>query len=134
LVGTVYQSPNSTHENNKKLIAAIQSLQQAHYSHILIMGDFNYLHINWESLTVRTGATSDSQSFIDAIQDALLTQHITSPTRYRFGQHPSTLDVIFTMDPNTINKLTHLAPLGQGDYESLVCMVIRLLQQAIAFE
>ena len=74
----------------------------------LIMGDFNYLHINWESLTVRTGVTSDSHSFIDTIQDALLMQNVTSPTMYRFGQHPSTLDLIFPINPNAINKITHL--------------------------
>ena len=76
--------------NIKKLLAAIQSIQQNHYSYLLIMGDFNFPYINWDYLATETGTTSVSQLVLDAIQDGFLTQQVISPTRYRCTQNPST--------------------------------------------
>jgi endonuclease/exonuclease/phosphatase family metal-dependent hydrolase len=48
LVGCIYKSPNSDKENlsllNKMIIKASQMKQ---FSHLLIMGDFNYPKLDW---------------------------------------------------------------------------------------
>ena len=48
--------------------------------------------------------------FIDVIQDEFWTQHITEPTRYRFGQTPSLLDL------EIITNVTYTEPLGKSDH------------------
>jgi hypothetical protein len=37
-------------------------------------------------------------------------------TRFREGQKPSTLDLIFTNEQNVVDDLKHLAPLGSSDH------------------
>ena len=83
------------------------------------MGDFNFPHINWDSLCVFDGASSITQLFLDAVQDAFLTQHVFQPTRHRIGQVSSILYLIFTHGPYSVNNVIHLAPLGHSDHESL---------------
>jgi len=41
-----------------------------------------------------------------------LTQHIADNTHFRHGQQPVLLDLIFTSDPNVIDDVTRLSPLG----------------------
>jgi hypothetical protein len=49
LVGLVYISPaNRTSEYSGKLCSLISEATNKGYSHILIMGDFNYPEIDWE--------------------------------------------------------------------------------------
>ena len=43
----VYRSPNSTHENNEKLLDLLKDIKNP----ALILGDFNYPGINWECLS-----------------------------------------------------------------------------------
>jgi hypothetical protein len=50
LVGLVYRSPsNRTSEYNDKLCSLISEATSKGYSHILIMGNFNYPYIVWEN-------------------------------------------------------------------------------------
>ena len=45
LVGTVYRSPNSPHENNTRLNDLIQEMEKKKYQHTITMVDFNYLNV-----------------------------------------------------------------------------------------
>ena len=58
-------------------------------------------------------------------QDALLTQHSLKPTRHRPGQKSSTLDLVFTSDPDIIQDLSQPSPIGCSDHiclhSSFVC-------------
>ena len=47
LIGCIYRSPNSSDTNNEKLCQLIGKVNEANASHILMMGEFNYPHINW---------------------------------------------------------------------------------------
>jgi hypothetical protein len=50
LVGLVYRSPsNRTSENSDNMCSLISEATNKGYSHILIMGDFNYPDIDWEN-------------------------------------------------------------------------------------
>ena len=48
LVGVVYRAPSSSNVNNQKLLSIIGRLHElVNFTHLLIMGDFNFPAINW---------------------------------------------------------------------------------------
>ena len=53
IVGCAYKSPSSKQENLDELKSLMRNVSQMdkEYSHILIMGDFNYPKINWKQWT-----------------------------------------------------------------------------------
>ena len=61
LVGVCYRAPNSNEDNNSKLNEMLMQTQQAQVSNILVMGDFNYPQIDWESGNVE-GPEASSQA------------------------------------------------------------------------
>ncbi len=44
------------------------------------------------------------------------TQAIKSPTRFREGNNPSLLDLVFTKYPDDVSSVQMLAPLGKSDH------------------
>jgi hypothetical protein len=85
LVGLVYRSPsNRTSEYNDKLCSLISEANSKGYSHILIMGDFNYPYIVWENWNTKGDNTNSHEyKFVETIQDNFLHQHKRKPTRWR---------------------------------------------------
>ena len=64
-VGLVYRSPNISMEENEKIHNAIKEVSKWD---CIIMGDFNYGHIQWTSLK-STGR--EDQEFLNLVQDFL---------------------------------------------------------------
>ena len=62
LVGCIYRSESGTIENNNNLRVLIREAVSKTYSHILLMGDFNYPDINWNNWTTKSENT-ESQEF-----------------------------------------------------------------------
>ena len=54
LVGCLYRSESGTEDNNSNLRKLIREATAMSYSHILLMGDFNYPDINWKNWTSKT--------------------------------------------------------------------------------
>ena len=119
LVGCIYRSPNSTNENNDKLNELMIAASNTDASHVLIMGDFNFPEINWEANMSQTTEHHRASKFLESTCDAFLYQHVTSPTRYREGQNPSTLDLIFTNEEGMVMDLWELGKLGNSDHVTL---------------
>ena len=73
----VHRSPsNRTSENSDNLCSLISEATNKGYSHILIMGDFNYLDIDWENWNTKGDNTNSHEyTFIETIQDNFLYQH-----------------------------------------------------------
>ena len=93
------------------------------YSHISIVGDFNYKNINWSNHSApRTASDLETPEslFLDSINDCFLTQHVTQHTRARGTDEPSLLDLVITNDPGMIDTISHHAPLGKSDHASLI--------------
>ena len=86
------------------------------YSHILIMGDFNFKNIDWENMTTQVGEQQPEFQFIEKIKDLFLFQHVKEATRYRVGQEPSLLDLIFTNEEDMIQELSYNPGLGKSDH------------------
>ncbi len=114
-VGCLYRSPNSTAENNQSLNASIRDMYTRQPSHFLLCGDFNFTHIDWDSVSARENDIPSTE-FLDAIQDCFLYQHIAQNTRIRGNDQPSMLDLLFTNEENMVSDLRHLAPLGKSDH------------------
>ena len=53
-----------------------------------------------------------------------LFQHVTKPTRYRLGDTPSLLDLVFISELDMISNITYSPPLGNSDH---VCINFELV-------
>jgi len=63
---------------------------------VLILGDFNYPKIDWNSHTSTSSACSDAEDFLKTVEDCFYT-HVQSPTR-----DDSVLDLILSRDPDLV--------------------------------
>ena len=117
LVG-IYRSPNSTSENNNKLIEDWFNIFDQKATHSLIMGDFNMREIQWDNMTSPKASTHISSLFVEKIKDSFLYQHVDKATRLRSNNIPSLLDLILTNEEGMINSISYLSPLWSKDSES----------------
>ena len=77
LVGVLYRAPSSSIENNQRLLSIISSVRETvSFSHLLIMGDFNFPSIDWPQLECTTRDNSAVSLFLDAVQDSFLTDDL----------------------------------------------------------
>jgi hypothetical protein len=60
------------------------------YSHLLLFGDMNFPHIDWNNISTDKGAGDCNYEFLESIRDCFLDQHIYEPTRGRGETKPST--------------------------------------------
>ena len=116
LVGVCYRSPASTSENNEKLLKLLQQARKTQATHLLIMGDFNYGQVDWDTGFVPGPENSDAMKFYEKTQDLLLYQYVDMPTRYREGCHPSMLDLVFSTEELMVDNLVASSPLGKSDH------------------
>ena len=120
LVGCIYRSESGTEENNRNLSAMIREATSKSYSHILMMGDFNYPDINWKNWMTKSENTENQDfRFIECIRDNFLSQHVQEPTRVRGNDTPNLLDLVFTNERNMIDSIEYQSPLGKSDHSVL---------------
>jgi len=120
LVGVVYRAPSLSQDNNQKLLSILREVHNTvNFSHLLIMGDFNFPSIDWSECVCLSSENSSAFLFLDAIQDSFLTQHVTQCIRHRHGQQSSLLDLALSSDPNFIDKVTNLSALGSNNHDCL---------------
>ena len=119
LCGCIYRSPKKElqyiKDSTKKVCKVIQEATNMHPSHLLICGDFNYPEIDWIHESV-VETTETIQPFIDTIQSCYLLQHIFEPTRFRDGNEPGLLDLVFTNEEGMIGNIIQNPGLGESDH------------------
>jgi len=91
-VGVSYRSQNAECDEISQLYSAIE---KASKSQVLIMGDFDYPHINWASFDCDRIA----EPFLDLVQDCFLTQNVHVPTRIN-----NILDLVLTLECGMVDK------------------------------
>lgn len=119
LFGCMYRSPTpspSALDNNLNLNKLFLNLCSKKYSHICLVGDFNYKKVNWINLSTSETENSQEYKFLECVQDCFLIQHTVNPTRIRGTNEPSLLDLIFTNEEHQISSIHHQAPLGKSDH------------------
>jgi len=70
-----------------------------HNQNIILMGNFNYGNINWNTFQSVRGVTTDTVSFLDCIKNNCLTQHVKEPIKGN-----NVLDLI-TKNPDIVHKV-----------------------------
>ena len=119
IFGCVYRSPTlseTSSDNNVKLNSLLRSIAHKKYSHVCILGDFNYRDINWNAYTTTHNNESNEAKFLETIQDCFLYQHITKETRKRGNDVASLLDLVLTNESMQVSEIAHHAPLGKSDH------------------
>ena len=102
----MYHSPNSPPDNNSELCKFFDELK----SNCLVVGDFNYPGIDWESNT----ADRKSAEFLHTVEDKFLTQLNYSPSH----QHGNILDLIFTDRPLEVLDIEDIGCMANSDHSS----------------
>ena len=97
-----------------------KTLENEKFSHLLIVGDFNYPSIKWETWSAPSDNIEDKNNvFLETLKDHFLYQNIDKPTRGRGTQKANIVDLILTNEEDMISELEHLSPLGKSDHELL---------------
>ena len=126
LVGCIYRS--GTPEKAKRLDPDLHNMIKhmtlnAGFKNVLMTGDFNHPKILWTpSPVVCTNHLSDEHPdvrFVNLLQDTMLHQHVTQPTRDREGQTSTLDDLILTSDPDLVDSVEHIGHLGASDHQCL---------------
>ena len=116
----VYRSPNSSTEENEKLVKNITWVN-ANYEELLMVGDYNLPSIDWMSEIASGKYQSD---FLNCVIDNNLDQLVEEPTRHRAGQEPSLLDLILVSNPEFVSQVNHEPPFGKSDHEVITFNII----------
>ena len=122
LIGIVYHSPNSSFENNSKVINLIPNLSEyVGHSYYLLMGDLDYPNINQTAMSSHVGDRSLSACFLNACGDGLLQTNQTQTWPELF-----LVDLVFNLNTEMIEdgNINHLSPLDSSDHEVLLWNVI----------
>jgi hypothetical protein len=120
IIGVCYKSPNAAS-------AEVENLHQCikHYSQrtSVIMGDFNYRDIDWESMET----SGEGSKFIDLIQDCFLEQHVKKATRGN-----NTLDLVFSTEPSLVEDVTIGCPVANSDHNVIYFKIPRRVDQRVS--
>ena len=111
LVGVCYRTVNKEifgDSTDDQLLELVRELQG---KHVMLMGDFSYPDIVWST---HHSQSHHGQSFVDAIDDCFLTQHVNAATR-----GDSVLDLVFTDEPIMIDNVGVMSCLGNSDHNVL---------------
>ena len=109
-LGVCYRPPDANTDKDKahdnELFKIIQ--RTIGTRDLVLLGDFNYPHINWDSLDSSDKMGAD---FIDEIQDRFLLQLVREPTRSE-----AILDLILTTDEDLVSNVRVGEHLGNSDH------------------
>ena len=119
-IGLIYRSPSSTNENSSKLNSIISEMCKNKNDNIIIMGDFNYKDIDWETESCSVSSDHPASKFLQSCKDNFLVQMQRSPTRFKNYQTPSLLDLVLTNKEELITNIDTEAGLGKSDHVTLV--------------
>ena len=81
LIGVCYRCTASNDDNNEKLLQLLDSVSNIKgISHILMMGDFNYPEIDYNSAMSNSSDRSHTTRFLIKTQDNFLVQNVLEAT------------------------------------------------------
>ncbi|OON14999.1 hypothetical protein X801_09203, partial [Opisthorchis viverrini] len=113
-VGVLYRSPANI---SSDWITRAQNNLCAR--NVLLMGDFNFPHVNWSSYTAGLGCTNLETTFLNTVLEMGLIKHVHQPTRSLPYQVPSCLDLLFTQAGQRLDYVSVSEPLGTSDHTTL---------------
>ena len=122
LIALIYRNRQdiTDHDSCEALCNLFNELDARNASHMIIAGDCNMKNIDWENNVCHEGPNHVSQHFLSCVQECFMYQHIVEPTRFRAGDVPSILDLVFSNEEAMVHNVTYLSPLGHSDHSCLV--------------
>jgi len=117
IIGVVYRSPNASEETNKRMVETITDVVNDKPSHLLIMGDFNFPGINWQTQT--SEGSAQEQFYLSSFREWYLWQHMDNSTHFRAQQAANILDLVMTNEEGMVQNLNYCEPIGKSDHVSL---------------
>ena len=109
-LGVFYQAPTVDAETDELIRNEINRGCESSKLPILIVGDFNFPDIEWET---RLGNTTQSRQFIECLQDNYLEQLVYEST---MGHNGNILDLVLTNSENLVSRLELGETLGSSDH------------------
>ena len=100
----IYRSPNSSPDNNESINTFVQNIGR----NSIIIGDFNYPNICWETLT----SNNVAEGFVNTVNEKFLTQHVDFPTH----EAGNLLDLVLSNIPNRMVRVEERGKLGNSDH------------------
>lgn len=113
-VGVIYRTPNPDIFTFDLHLVLRQHIDSLHDARMVLMGDFNYGDIDWSLGMSEDGAPYETQAFLDCIDNNYWIQHVHDATR-----HDKILDLVFTLEPDLVENVTTVGPLGDSDHRML---------------
>ena len=107
-IGAFYRPPDQSQDLDVEMVKEIESACHSKENGIIIMGDFNFPNIQWDSLSNMDGR---SLVFINCLLDNFLSQVVHEPTR-----HTALLDLILTNDDDIVDEVSVEENLGISDH------------------
>jgi len=114
LIGVCYRTPTEQVFGKDNRSQLRDMLLEVSNKNFILMGDFNYGHIDWSIGACETGATEECRLFSECLQEGFITQHVTSRTTER-----SILDLVLTNEPELINEVENLGKFATSDHSLL---------------
>ena len=123
-IGTIYCSPSvNISDRTTELCDLVSKVcRDTKPTYLLIMGDFNYPGIQWNSDPILV-SNSYEQSFVDTIHHEALSQLVSQPTRFRIGSEPHLLDLLLTNEVNMVENIEYCSSLGKSDHVCVKLLV-----------
>ena len=122
-VGLIYKRTKGTNENTANLNNLLTEFSDHGAKNKLLMGDFNFPEIDWNTEICETSKNHPAAKFLKATKDAFLIQNQKLPTRYRKGQKENVIDLVFTNSEDMLNEISVIPGLGKSDHH---CLIIEL--------
>jgi len=119
LIGVFYRSPNNSLESDEELNLLINQLCNKFKCKKIFVGDFNFSHINWDSLQSTRCSCVSCNKFVGTVQKNFLLQHVQTVTRARGSDTPHLLDLVITDTQDIIQDIKTHSPLGKSDHAVL---------------
>ena len=95
-LGVVYR-PRTFNRNKNQILYNIISNQIWNADRFCVLGDFNFPHINWNTLS---SSISEENYFIEMVHELNMIQHVRDPTRYH-----NILDLCLSPDDDSISNV-----------------------------
>nr|GFB50161.1 hypothetical protein [Tanacetum cinerariifolium] len=109
IVGACYRPPDQKPEGDLEMRKQIREVSTR--DRVVVMGDFNYPHIDWVN---SCSGHERETGFLDMLNDCALEQLVTEPTR---GQ--VTLDLILCGTQDLVREVNVTEPLGNSDHAAI---------------
>ncbi|KAK2702582.1 hypothetical protein QYM36_018810 [Artemia franciscana] len=126
IAGNIYRSPSAPNANDLHQIVAdlVSKIASSSSNSKFITRDFNMPDVIWVDGYGFTTLNNPDQATLNYVASPALTQLIDQPAHYRDGQNPTTLELVFTNNPDTVMSIRYLPAIGSSVHNCAMFSVL----------